>query len=124
MYNVSKGDLVGFHRRKIPGMGIVMERIDDILDYCEVDREVAFQIAANAQGFTYFEKKKAVDALCQNTSKNSSALQIFFQYNQKWCSKAKVSFVKVKWFKQPAAYECGLRETQGWYPADWVRNIS
>jgi len=29
---VEVGDLVGFHRRKIPGMGIVMQKMDDVLD--------------------------------------------------------------------------------------------
>ncbi len=47
---VQVGDLVGFYRRKSPGMGIILERIDDILEYCEIDRDVAFQIAENAQG--------------------------------------------------------------------------
>ena len=50
---VEVGDLVGFYRRKTPGMGIILERIDDILKYCEVDRDIAFQIAENAQGRTY-----------------------------------------------------------------------
>ena len=123
MSKIGQGDLVGFYRRKIPGMGIVLDKIDNILDHCEVDADVAFQIASNAEGRTYLEKKLAVDTLCNNTSKNPKDLQVFFHYNQKWCAKPKVSFVKVKWFKQTAAYDRGVSETQGWYPADWVRSI-
>ena len=54
--SVQVGDLVGFYRRKSPGMGIILERIDDILEYAGVDEHVAFQIAENTQGRTYWEK--------------------------------------------------------------------
>ena len=46
---VNVGDLVGFYRRKSPGMGIVLDKIDDILDHAGVDENIAFQIAENAQ---------------------------------------------------------------------------
>ena len=119
---VEVGDLVGFYRRKTPGMGIILERIDDILEYCEVDRDVAFQIAENAQGRTYWEKKSAIEDLCRKKPKCHTSLALFFQYNEKWCRKPKTTFVRIKWFKQPAAYEGRMTEKEGWYPADWVRS--
>ena len=119
---VQVGDLVGFYRRKTPGMGIILEKIDDILEYCEIDRDVAFQIAENAQGRTYWEKKRAIEELCGTRSKSPTALRLFFQYNERWCRKPKTSFVRIKWFRQPAAYEGRVTEKEGWYPADWVRS--
>jgi len=119
---VHVGDLVGFHRRKNPGMGIILQKIDDILEECGVDPVIAFQIAENAQGRTYWEKKSAIEELCQMKSAKSETLRLFFQYNEKWCRKPKTSFVRIKWFKQPGAYEGRMTEKEGWYPADWVRS--
>ena len=119
---VRVGDLVGFYRRKSPGMGIVLDKIDDILDHAGVDENIAFQIAENAQGRTYWEKKSAIEELCGGQKVHSTSLRLFFQYNDKWCSKPKKSFVKIKWFKQPRAYEGRIAENEGWYPADWVRS--
>ena len=101
------GDLVGFYRRKTPGMGIILERIDDVLDYCGVDRAIAFSIAENAQGRTYWEKKSAIAELCDTQPTCPTSLRLFFQYNESWCRKPKTSFVRIKWFKQP-----GLGEEQ------------
>jgi hypothetical protein len=119
---VQIGDLVGFYRRKTPGMGIILEKIEDILEYCEIDHDVAFQIAENAQGRTYWEKKSVIEELCGTRPKSPTALKLFFQYNDKWCRKPKISFVRIKWFKRPAAYEGRMTENEGWYPADWVRS--
>jgi hypothetical protein len=120
--SVQVGDLVGFYRRKHPGMGIVLEKIDNILETAGVDEHVAFQIAENAQGRTYWEKRSAIQDLCDGMVKDPRALRLFFQYNDKWCSKPKKSFVKIKWFKQPRAYEGRIVENEGWYPADWVKS--
>ena len=119
---VQVGDLVGFYRRKSPGMGIVLDKIDNILEHAGVDEHIAFQIAENAQGRTYWEKKNAIQELCDGQPVHSTSLKLFFQYNDKWCSKPKKSFVRIKWFKQPRAYEGRISENEGWYPADWVRS--
>ena len=104
---VNIGDLVGFYRRKTPGMGIVLETIDDILEHCGVDRDIAFSIAENAQGRTYWEKKSAIEELCGARPKSPTALRLFFQYNERWCRKP---------------YDSRVTENEGWYPADWVRS--
>ena len=119
---VQVGDLVGFYRRKSPGMGIVLDKIDDILDHAGVDESIAFQIAENAQGRTYWEKKSAIEELCDGQKVHSTSLRLFFQYNDRWSSKPKKSFVRIKWFKHPRAYEGRIAENEGWYPADWVRS--
>ena len=117
---VEVGDLVGFHRRKIPGMGIVMQKMDDVLEVAGVDREIALEVAANAQGRTFWEKRNAVQDLC-GIANNSPFLQLFFQYNERWCRKPKIAFVRIRWFKHPSEYEGRIRDEEGWYPADWVK---
>ena len=119
---VEVGDLVGFYRRKTPGMGIILQKVDNILEHAGVDQDIAFQIAENAQGRTYWEKKNAMQELCGDQEVHSASLKLFFQYNDKWCSRPKPSFVRIKWFKQPCAYEGRMTEKEGWYPADWVRS--
>ena len=119
---VQVGDLVGFYRRKTPGVGIILQKIDNILEHAGVDEHVAFQIAEIAQGRTYWEKKNAMQELCGDQEVHSASLKLFFQYNDKWCSRPKTSFVRIKWFKQPCAYEGRMTEKEGWYPADWVRS--
>ena len=117
------GDLVGFYRRKTPGMGIILEKIDNILETCGIEQHVAFSVAENAQGRTYWEKKSAIEDLTDGASvKNTELLRLFFQFNESWCRKPKTSFVRIKWFKPPGAYESTVREEEGWYPADWVRS--
>ena len=121
--SVNIGDLVGFYRRKTPGMGIILEKIDNILDTCGIEQHAAFSVAENAQGRTYWEKKSAIEDLTDGTSiKNTELLRLFFQFNESWCRKPKTSFVRIKWFKQPGAYESRMTEKEGWYPADWVRS--
>mgnify|MGYP003628294317 CR=1 FL=1 len=121
---VKVGDLVGFYRRKTPGMGIILEKMDNVLEYSGVDQGAAFQIAENAQGRTYWEKKSAIEELCGKLSTERSrqnSLRLFFQYNERWCRKPKTTFVRIKWFKSPSEYEGTIRDEEGWYPADWVR---
>ena len=121
--SVNIGDLVGFYRRKTPGMGIILEKIDNILDTCGIEQHAAFSVAENAQGRTYWEKKSAIEDLTDGTSvKNTELLRLFFQYNESWCRKPKTSFVKIMWLKAPGSYESRVTETEGWYPADWVRS--
>ena len=118
--SVEVGDLVGFYRRKTPGMGIVIQKMDNVLEASGVDRDVALQIAENAQGRTYWEKRSAIADLC-GSANNSSFLKLFFQYNERWCRKPKTAFVRIRWFKPPSEYEGTIRDEEGWYPADWVR---
>jgi len=120
---VQIGDLVGFYRRKRPGMGIILEKVDNVLDAAGVDRDLALQIAESAQGRTYWEKVNAVQELSENAvSSPKPFLKLFFQYNEKWCRKPKTAFVRIKWFKPPSEYEGTIRDEEGWYPADWVRS--
>jgi len=120
---VQVGDLVGFYRRKAPGMGIILDKVDNILEECGVDQYAAFNIAENAQGRTFWEKKEAIKGLCGgDDTPNTELLRLFFQFNESWCRKPKTSFVRIKWFKQPGAYEGRMTEKEGWYPADWVRS--
>ncbi len=118
--SIEVGDLVGFHRRKIPGMGIILEKMDNVLEECDVDRDAAFSIAENAQGRTYWEKRNTVAELCGSVN-DSHFLKLFFQFNERWCRKPKIAFVRIKWFKPPSEYEGTIRDEEGWYPADWVR---
>ena len=117
---IKVGDLVGFYRRKNPGMGIVIQKMDDVLEAARVDPTVAIEIAENAQGRTYWEKRNAVQELCGSVHDNQF-LKLFFQYNERWCRKPKRAFVRIRWFKQPSEYEGTIRDEEGWYPADWVR---
>mgnify|MGYP003633290203 FL=1 len=120
---VEIGDLVGFHRRKIPGMGIILEKVDNVLDASGVDRDLALQIAERAQGRTCWEKVQAVQELNGDLVNHEQPfLKLFFQYNEKWCRKPKTAFVRIKWFKPPSEYEGTIRDAEGWYPADWVRS--
>ena len=118
---VEVGDLVGFHRRKISGMGIVMQKMDDVLEATGVDSTIALEIAENAQGRTYWEKRNAIAELCGGIG-DAQFLKLFFQYNERWCRKPKRDFVRIRWFKQPSEYEGTIRDEEGWYPADWVRS--
>ena len=120
---VKVGDLVGFYRRKAPGMGIILEKIDNVLEECGVEEYGAFNIAENARGRTYWEKKEAIKDLGGDAdTNNTELLRLFFQFNEKWCRKPKKAFVRIKWFRHPGAYESTIREEEGWYPADWVKS--
>ena len=118
---VEVGDLIGFYRRKTPGMGIILEKMDNVLEAAGVDSTIALEIAENAQGRTYWEKRNVIAELCGRID-DDHFLKLFFQYNERWCRKPKMAFVKIRWFKQPSEYEGTIRDEEGWYPADWVRS--
>ena len=42
MSNIKKGDLVHLFRRRVPGMGIVLDRVEDVNGYTEFDLSDAF----------------------------------------------------------------------------------
>jgi hypothetical protein len=120
--SVKVGDLVGLYRRKTPGMGIILEKMEDVLNGSGIDRAVAFDVAQNAEGRTSWEKHNLVKQLCGSAIGNTEFLGLFFRYNESWCKKPKTSFVKIKWFRQPGSYASRIIDSEGWYPADWVKN--
>ena len=123
MPKVNVGDLVCLYRRKNKGLGIVLEKIDDMNKEMNVETPLPEVVQKLNSIKKYYEKTGYREQIIKQCD-NPEAAKIFFMFNgQGWCSKAKYKFARVRWFKQPSAYESVVREEVNWCPEDWLKKV-
>ena len=117
---VSVGDLVCLYRRKNKGFGLVLEKVDDLPHKAGLShQEIMGYIKTKPDWKDLHEFKKArIDQ-----SRAPELAGIYFAYHTSWAAKEKKSFVKIRWFKQPSAWESPTREVEAWYPVEWIRKV-
>jgi hypothetical protein len=123
MPKVDTGDLVCLYRRRKKGLGIVVERIDDILEIIKLEDPI-IEVMRKAKSLSYFDRVKYIERITKNSA-DPGMTSVFFAFNaQTWCKKPKYKFARVKWFKLPSAYESAqLSEDDNWCPEDWLKKI-
>jgi len=117
---VTVGDLVCMYRRKNKGLGLILDKIDDIGKAAGINAiDIIKDMSELKSWLARTEYKKSII----DTASNKGLAQAFFAYNaQSWCKKPKTCFVQIKWFRPPSDYEnLSLKEDINWYPADWVK---
>lgn len=120
--SVAIGDLVCMYRRKNKGMGLILEKVDDIAAAAGIDSHAVLQDMSEISDWSARTKYKN-EVIGSATDPLSAKLFLAFNA-QGWCSKPKYQFVRVKWFKPPSNYENKTTsEEVAWYPADWLRKI-
>ena len=123
MPKVSTGDLVCMHRRKNKGIGIVLEKIEDMPKELNMEGTLESAMQVLSQITDYNEKRIFREAL-EKQSANPDAAAVFLMYNaQGWCKKPKYTFARVRWFKKPSAYESNIKEEENWCPEDWLKKL-
>ena len=124
MPKVEVGDLVCMYRRKNKGMGLVLDKIDNIEAVVGIDMSPSEVLEEVSTLKTYQDRAKYRSQVMQE-SKDPEAVKVFLSFNaQGWCRKAKYKFAKVRWFKKPSAYESNVREDETWCPQEWLKKVS
>ena len=123
MPKVEIGDLVCMYRRKNKGVGLVLNKIENITEAIGPEPKPEDILQAMATLNTYEDKSKYRTKIMEQSS-DPEAVKIFFNFNgQGWCKKPKYKFVKVRWFKKPSAYESSVREDETWCPQEWLKKV-
>lgn len=120
---VTVGDLVCMYRRKNKGLGLILEKVDDISEAAGIDSGAILTDLSDLKE-NWFEKNQYKKRVVEEAT-DKFAATLFLSFNgQGWCSKPKYKFVRVQWFKPPSNYEnTQTSEEIAWYPADWIRKI-
>lgn len=114
-------------RRKVPGMGLVLERVKDIDAHCGHSLSTEFELLYNADNPRYYnlseykERQKKIDSinnkiLEKNSSIDKGLLKEFWMHNRAYSFRdnalvgkkvleAKRDFCLVKWLKAPSDYD-------------------
>lgn len=131
MSNAIKSGTLVCAKRKIPGVGIVLERIKDISEYAEFDLVDAFYriydensksycFPGKAKGFLYTLRNDMIEGINEVIMKEKAGLELdairaFWSYNRSYSyiynhksparvRKPKTDFVLVYWTKPPSDY--------------------
>jgi len=117
---VTVGDLVCLYRRKTKGFGLVLEKIENLpqkAGLCHSDMMAYIETKPDWNAMREFKQARV------KQSETPELVDIYFAYHTTWAQKEKKEFVKIRWFKQPSAWESPDRDVEGWYPVDWVRKV-
>ena len=111
------------HRRKNKGIGIVLEKIEDMPKELNMEGTLESAMQVLSQITDYNEKRIFRETLVKQSA-NPDAAAVFLMYNaQGWCKKPKYTFARVRWFKKPSAYESNIKEEENWCPEDWLKKL-
>ena len=110
MPKVDTGDLVCLYRRRKKGLGIVVERIDDIREIIKLEDPI-IEVMRKVKSLSYFDRVNYIERITKNSA-DPGMTSVFFAFNaQTWC-------------KLPSAYESAqLSEDDNWCPEDWLKKI-
>ena len=125
MAKINVGDLVCMYRRKKKGMGIVLEKTDDIIESAGVDTtfdEIHTELIELQNSYndrTMYKKS------LRERAKRPELISTCLLYNgQGWARKPKKAFVRIRWFDRPSLYESNETNVdEEWCPADWVKKL-
>lgn len=126
MAKIVVGDLVCMYRRKKKGLGIVLEKVDDIAQSAGIEKsfdQVLEELAAIRD--RDYNARNAYRRTVTESATNPEMVKVMMLYNgQGWNRKPKKTFVRVRWFEQPSAYEVKQSgKIEDWCPSDWLKKL-
>lgn len=122
MPKVEIGDLVCMYRRKNKGVGLVLNKVENIAEAMGLTPKPE-EILEIMAALDPFERMQYRAQIIQQSS-DPEAAKIFLNFNgQDWCKKPKYKFVKVRWFKKPSVYGSNVREDETWCPQEWLKKV-
>ena len=122
--NKKVGALAHLHRRKHPGLGLIVETTttDDLIALTRERFKIRFKsLAKIKRRISWMELHEGVeDGIITNDQKDLiGALLMYGKENRNR------RLAKIKWIRQPSAWEAKTtRETAGWYPFDMIRTVA
>tara|TARA_R110000824_G_scaffold70902_5_gene181787 strand:+ start:2736 stop:3134 length:399 start_codon:yes stop_codon:yes gene_type:complete len=124
------GDLVHMHRRIVPGLGLVLNRQDDLKKYAGFDCDL-FVMRSRIE-----EEEPSDDSYislnfwgdiekCSKKSTYPDAARAYVEHNHYGAiKKERIKFVQVKWFHKPSDYtNSEVFHAVGWYPLSFLRSL-
>ena len=127
------GSLVTLYRRINPGIGMVVEKIDDIFSVSkngQKDLEKLIRSWNNGNNLktrnyaisNFIEESEIEDNLVISFLQSNG----FYRYSQvnpkKNICKIKKTFVKIFWFSNPSDYNIKIiRRNIDWFPMEWLK---
>ena len=125
MAKINVGDLVCMYRRKKKGMGIVLEKTDDIIESAGIDatfdqvHEQLVLLEKNYNGRTKYKRE------LRDIAERPELISTCVLYNGNgWAKKPKKAFVRIRWFDRPSLYESNqVSVDEEWCPADWLKKL-
>ena len=125
MAKINVGDLVCMYRRKKKGMGIVLEKTDDIIESAQADvtfEEVHGELLRMEK--FYNERTRYKQHLREKANRPELISTCLLYNGQAWARKPKKSFVRIRWFDRPSLYESNQVCTdEEWCPVDWLKKL-
>ncbi len=125
MAKINVGDLVCMYRRKKKGMGIVLEKTDNIIESANIEAtfdEVHAELIRLQKDYSARTRYKKE---LRKQSDRPELISTCLLYNgQGWARKPKKAFVRIRWFDRPSLYESNQTSTdEEWAPIDWLKKL-
>ena len=125
MAKINVGDLVCMYRRKKKGMGIVLEKTDDIIESANIEAtfdEVHAELIRLQKDYSARTRYKK--ELRKQTGRPELISTCLLYNGQGWAKKPKKAFVRIRWFDRPSLYESNETSTdEEWAPVDWLKKL-
>jgi hypothetical protein len=125
MAKINVGDLICMYRRKKKGMGIVLEKADDIIESAGagVTFEEVLAELLRMEKF-YNERTRYKKSLLERASR-PELINVCLLYNgHSWARRPKKGFVRIRWFDRPSLYETNETSAdEEWCPVDWLKKL-
>jgi hypothetical protein len=131
---ISIGDAVTLYRRDHPGIGMAVEKIEDItLEYGNIDKDLQTLIFSWNIGKDFRTKNYAISDFIEKSGLSEDLAMSFLTSNgfyryarstpPKNINKINKRFVKVFWFIKPSNYNIKIiKHNIDWYPTEWLKS--
>jgi hypothetical protein len=125
MAKIEVGDLICMYRRKKKGMGIVLEKTDDIIESADADVTFEEVHAELVRMERFYNERTTYKKALREKAKRPELISTCLLYNgHAWASKPKKSFVRIRWFDRPSLYESNqVSVDEEWCPVVWLKKL-
>ena len=128
---VKVGELVNMYRRNSPGLGLVIECCEDIVEDLGCREELGSFIGRWLETDDWSDRIDLRNDFIDSVVDSEKA-HVFLTYNTLFwnlkdandANRLKTQFVRVKWLQRPSNYGVKkIRNQIGWFPADWLKKV-
>jgi len=126
------GDIACLYRRDSPGVGMVIDKIDNIIDNEVIEVELQALIADWNHGNDFRSRNHAISRFIDKSGLGEDLVMAFLTSNgfyrysrqapRKNMNKINKSYIKIFWMMKPSNYNIKIiRRNIDWFPAKWLK---
>tara|TARA_Y100001937_G_C7097558_1_gene320836 strand:- start:176 stop:601 length:426 start_codon:yes stop_codon:yes gene_type:complete len=131
--DLEAGDLITLYRRSQPGLGVIIEKVDDVISISKNGEENLKKLITEwNDGKDFRTRNRAISNFIEDTGLDDALVISFLQSNKfyryslgkpvKNIKNIKKTFVKIFWISKPSDYNVKIvRRNIDWFPIDWLR---